>query len=414
MDFFKKTKASALQIVVVVAVIILLLLFAFISLLSLQQRLKAKNNNFKEAVYTTQEVFDYLSQIKNAQAQKDSLAFFSTNNKKVTLAKKQWGLFDLLTVRTQIKKEVFQKTGLLGGSNSNRKALYLQNNNNSLIIVGGTKITGDVLLPKFGVNSGNIAGVSYSGNQFIYGEIGQSEAQIPKISNIESVKVFLSNYEKDTLSFLDIEQGTFKTQFFASKTVIHRRNGAVELRGAILKGNIIIESDTLIRVYPSSKLEDVILIAPKIEILKGVHGSFQAFASQSIVVKEHCQLAYPTSLIVFEKKDNIKNKHISILASSHVKGVVGYISDKEQANYKPQVFLDTNVVVFGEVYCQGNLELKGTVNGSVYTNSFIANQSGGVYINHIYNGVINSEKLPEQFSGLFFKENRKTVVKWIE
>ncbi|MDG2194282.1 MAG: hypothetical protein P8K77_05415 [Polaribacter sp.] len=414
MRLLKKIKAGALQIVLVVAVVIIIILFAFISLLYVQQKLHLKNNHFKEAVYTTQQVFDYVAQVEMPQNTKDSLLFFSTKNKTVTTTKKQWGLFDVLTVKTRIKNEVFQKTGLMGASNTTRKALYLQENNKPLIVVGDTKITGNVSLPKLGVNSGNIAGVSYNGSRFVYGNRTQSDAQIPNILNRTAVTEFIANYANDTVDFLAIEEGFVKRLLFTQKTGVHRRNGSVELRNMVLEGHLIIESDTLIRVHASSQLKDVILIAPVIEILEGVQGNFQAFATQQITVKENCQLAYPTTLVLFDGKEGLKNKQISILKSSTIKGIISYISDTKEVNYKPQVFLDTHAVVFGEVYCQGNLELKGTVNGSVYTNSFIANQSGGIYINHIYNGTINAEQLPKQFSGLFLNGSSKNVAKWLD
>ncbi|MBL4568198.1 MAG: hypothetical protein JKY69_00475, partial [Flavobacteriaceae bacterium] len=256
--------------------------------------------------------------------------------------------------------------------------------------------------------------VSYHRNQFIYGNIEQSEAQIPEILNLASVKDFIANYAKDSISLLEIEEETKKRQSFVNRTLVYRRNGLIELYGVVLKGNIIIASETKIKVPASSQLENVILIAPIIEIAEGVKGSFQAFASQQIIVGANCQLAYPTTLVVFDKNDGKENKQIVISSSATVKGIVAYVSDNKRANYKAQIVLDHNAVVYGEIYCQGNLELKGTVNGAVYTNSFIANQSGGIYVNHIYNGSINSEQLTRHYSGLFFNESTKTVVKWLD
>ena len=61
-----------------------------------------------------------------------------------------------------------------------------------------------------------------------------------------------------------------------------------------------------------------------------------------------------------------------------------------------------------------NIELKGSVFGTVYTNNFIAKQFGGVYVNHIYNGIINAKKLPRQFSGLQIEKESNAIVKWVQ
>ena len=50
--------------------------------------------------------------------------------------------------------------------------------------------------------------------------------------------------------------------------------------------------------------------------------------------------------------------------------------------------LEGQSTVVGEIYCDKNFELSGTVKGSVLTKGFIANQFGSVYKNHIYNGKI--------------------------
>jgi len=180
-----KVKAGALQYVLVIAVIIAIVIFAFISLIFLQQKLKSKYNFSKEVVYATQMGFDYLKKNKIAYTEKTEINFSENAFQKTTILKKHWGIFDIGIIETRIKNESFKKIGILGTETKERDALYLQENNNSLVLVGSTKITGNVLLPKQGVKSGNIAGTSYQGSRLIYGNTKTSKTILPRIKNID-------------------------------------------------------------------------------------------------------------------------------------------------------------------------------------------------------------------------------------
>lgn len=410
MFLFSKIKASALQMVLVVSVIIVILLFAFISLIYFQKRVALKHSNYTESVYANHQVFDYLKAADIPFGKTDSIALF-LDKSTASIIKKQWGVFELLIVETKKNKEAFKQVALLGGNNPTRKSLYLKNNNQQLILVGNTHIKGNVALPNLGVNSGNIGGVSYNKEKFIYGDRVQSEREIPAIINKKNISSFLSSYSKDSVVFFDVKEELFLRSSFTEKTQVHQRNGAIDIVNSTLIGNFIIESDTLIRVSATSVLQDVILIAPRVEISNGFKGSVQVFATKNIIIEKNSQLEYPSSLVLF---NNENNGGINLSKGSTVKGVISYFSNSVKSNYNAQILLGTKSVVSGEVYCQGNLELKGEVIGSVYTNSFIVHQSGGTYINHIFNGSIDSEKLPNQYAGLSFSNSSKSVAKWLE
>ncbi len=406
MFLLKKIKASALQMVLVVAVIIVILLFAFISLMYYQKRVAIKHANYSKSIYENHQVFDYLNQTDIPYGLTDSLDIFSN----VSITKKQWGIFELVSVKTKKNKESFEQIALIGERNIHKRALYLKNNNQQLILVGNTIIKGNVALPRLRVNSGNIAGISYNKDRLIYGDIAQSEEKLPAIKNTEKVYSFLTSYLNDSIKSFDLEEGANKHWSFTKKTLVHRRNGVVDIVHSNLYGHIIIESDTLIRVHSSSQLQDVILIAPRIEILPNFKGSLQVFATDTIKIGENSQLAYPTSLMLL---DNKNKGTIQISKSSTIKGIISYLSNSETTSHTSQILLDNTSVVFGEVYCQGNIELRGQVNGAIYTNGFIVNQFGGIFINHIFNGGINSDKLTKEYAGLFLSDSFKSVAKWL-
>ena len=323
-------------------------------------------------------------------------------------------------MRSQLKNEVFQKVALLGNQYKNQKALYLQENNTPLVLVGKTKISGNVRLPKRGVKTGNIAGTSYYGSRLIYGDSQTDAGKLPKIKNLQHLRDFYENYRKEGSEFIELDEETNIYQPFTEKTLLYESEGAIDIREVTLEGNIILASGTSIRIQASAHLENVIVIAPKVSIEADVKGCFQVIAKKQIRVKENVSLLYPSSLVVlqdFEEEKTNTNREIQgiqIDKNSDVKGVVFFHSKYTKNSYKTQVLIDNEANVTGEVYCNKNLELKGRVDGYIYANNFIANQFGGIYVNHIYNGVIDGTSISETYCGLFAEEGDLKVAKWLE
>ena len=133
-----------------------------------------------------------------------------------------------------------------------------------------------------------------------------------------------------------------------------------------------------------------------------------------------CTLNYPTALVL-NKKEVLtehplpanENSSIQIGENANIKGMVIYLGKQPPNNYRPQIIIEENVAIKGEIYCEGNLELKGSVLGTVFTSNFVANQSGSAYQNHIYNGTIIMDKLPQEYIGLPLEDSKKGVMKWL-
>jgi hypothetical protein len=114
-----------------------------------------------------------------------------------------------------------------------------------------------------------------------------------------------------------------------------------------------------------------------------------------------------------DSKASTEHNRIVINDYSTIKGLVMFRGIEMPNNYKTQISMTEKSIVSGEVYCNQNLELLGTVYGTVYTNNFLANQAGSIYQNHIYNGTILANELPKEFSGLAFRDSKKKVLKWL-
>ncbi|WP_456442542.1 hypothetical protein [Psychroserpens sp.] len=420
-----KLKAGALQLTLCIVVVIALLLMAFMLFIHTHNRFKIQNDFIIETIKNSNKGVDYA--LSNELKLSDTTIIELTNNKGKTLKahREFWGVFERVTSVSKIKNNVIKKIALIGGvqKKKDRTALYVQDNNMPLVVVGNTKISGLSYLPKKGVKSGSISGHSYYGSQLIYGNTKTSN-YIPRLFSETTDQI--ANISNQYLvvkpdQFLNITSGNiYRNSFFKPVQFIFS-NSEIKLISTNFIGNILIQSKTKIVVENSSILKDVILIAPEIEIQNGVKGNFQAFGSKSIIIGSNVILDYPTALVLNENEtqssqisnSNKKKSKVLLRSNSIVKGSIIYLGQPKPNNYESQIELEENATVYGELYCNQNIDLKGTVFGSVYTNNFITKQSGSIYQNHIYNGTIIIDELPQEYVGVRLINSLKGVVKWL-
>lgn len=420
-----KIKGGALQFTMFIVVVIALLLAAFIILIQIQKRFSIQTNYVLETVGNANKGIYYV--LNNDMPLSDTLykSFNDEDFKTVKVHREYWGIFEKAISVSKIKSNTFKKVALLGASqpSTNRTALYVEDQNKPLVVVGNTKIQGLAYLPEQGIRTGNVLGHSYYGSQLVYGptQISKELPELPKqtLNQINSIQNRIEHVEPN--QFLDLNACRIhQNSFFKALQVIYSVTD-INLIEVSITGHILIQSQTKITVDSSANLKDVVLVAPEIEIKSNTKGSFQAFATRNILVGKNCKLDYPSAFVLKEEMKNqslIENSGIQketpkvkLDNDSILKGCIVYLG--ETKNYQPQVFIEVNATVFGEVYCNKNLELLGSVYGSVFTSSFVANQSGSSYQNHIYNGTVIVDSLPQQYKGLFLEDSQKGIASWL-
>jgi len=288
-----------------------------------------------------------------------------------------------------------------------------------LIIVGNTKIEGTSFIPKQGVKAGNISGNSYYGTSLIYGNTRKSAQKLPTPKNLNQFnnKNYIDIFKREQLIVFKIGISSYKNSFLEPTKLLYD-NAPIHLSGIQLTGNIIIQSESAITIDNSALLKDVVLIAPKIDILDEVKGTFQAIASASITVGKNCLLEYPSALLLkttSKSISDIENQQIFFGPNSSLKGIIAYVGEdiQQKQRFKPQLVIEKGAIVHGEVFCEANTELKGAVYGSLYTSRFISSTAGSVYLNHIFNGQITATALPDEYVGLTFDTNKREIAKWL-
>lgn len=416
----QKLKAGALQLTLFVIAVVALLLSAFILLVHTHNRFRLQTDFLVQTIEDTNNGINY--SLHNKIPLQDTLSLPNNNipYKSTTLYRDTWGLFDKVLSTSKTKKKVFKKIALLGVSQpkKDRTALVMNDNNMPLVMVGKSKIDGVAYLPERGVKSGNISGESYYRKYFVYGKTKRTK-NIPNLTN-ETRKHLKSiatrEYGLETSQFLNLKADKVYQNSFLRPLKVIQSNNTIHLSQTTIIGHIVIKSSSKISIDASANLTDCILIAPIIEIEDNVKGNFQVFASKEIFVGKNCKLTYPSTLSLVEDENlsliNNKNK-IVINSNSIIEGAVLFIGNEKQKNYDSQILINKNTKIKGEVYCNQNIEHRGTVFGSIFTNEFIVKEGGSVYINHLYNGTISINSLSQEYVGLPLEQGKKGILKWL-
>ena len=420
-----KSKAGAMQMVVFVAAIIAILLLSFVLLNYVHITFSKKTARMIDLIERANLIVQ-LHLLNKDSKLKETLNWLEEDGIKSEINSGQWGVFGLLQVNTSFRRERYTKIVLTGGMLEKETALFLQDKDHPLILVGNSKIIGDAYLPRRGFREGSIAGESHYGNVTLSGRSEVSTAMLPKFgfdifNEVMNLKA-LANKNSSQIKESDTIRHLFNS--FKNPAMVIESDLA-GLKNKSFSGNILIFNNQEIEIDSTVQLNDVILVAPKITLKEGVKGSFQAIATTTINVENNCHLDYPSALLLLKNTDtfydipsdrNPQNSNITIENHSTVNGFVGAFENSysNKESHHSLIKLSRLATVNGQVYCEKDLELLGSVSGNVTTGSFISKVQGNLYLNHLYHGAINAELLTTEFVGpLMENSKKKGLVKWL-
>ncbi len=412
-----------MQFALLISVLIALLLSAFLLLTHVQSFFRIKSHELLEATASTNQ--QILKSLENNNVFKDTL-ITKEDSYTTKLIANYYGAWTKVFSEMEIHQRKVSKAAFIGSSSDERAPnLYLANTNSPLVIVGNTRLEGNSYLPKQGVKAGNISGNYYQGSNLYYGKAMESKEALPDldknwISYIDALTNGILIDEENSISL----NNDLKNSFNKPYKIIYNPE-SIALGDQKITGNIVIQSNTKIEVYPTAILENVLLIAPHIVIKDGVQGNMQLVASRKIEVGKNCYFSYPSSITLLDQTKTQKNSNSTasslnrkinfvIGKNSLIEGSVIYLpkQTKKQDRIKTHLLIKSGTEVIGEIYCKGNIEFQGMVRGSLYTKQCIANQSGSIYLNHIYNGKILMNPIPD-YAGLPFSNSKKKIAKWL-
>lgn len=349
------------------------------------------------------------------------LDLFNDGNDLVSLNRKQWGGYSLVKAEAEAKFIHKSAIGLYGKDifGNEKTALYLSDKGQYLSVSGRTVIKGDCFLPKSGLRKAYIEGNSFSGTKMTEGNVSDSKTVLPAANTrtIELNMPYFTGQISPEDSLGDIAQllrSDTISQSFYRKTLVLFSKQWLTLTEKVFRGNIRIISSKGVTISKSAQTDNIIIYAPKIEVEKGFTGNLQLFATDTIFLNDGVTLMFPSLLAVADAQN--PKALISIGRSCNVIGDMMLTMKDVTKSNRAEIHIAAGSIVTGRVYCGGKVELRGAVDGTIYTNGFILRTQGSIYENHLLDATINFDALPEYYSGSLINETveRYKMVKWLQ
>ena len=401
--------ARALFYAILVSLLVALIIGVMLLASSNQHQLVNHYDNQTRLLYNCQSGIELLMANKKDSLPPTIIDLYQEAKDSVLLIQKKWGVLDVGFVSSWLGRDSIERSFLIGKSPPDY-ALQLSEGTSPLQVCGDTKIIGTAYLPTEGVERGTINGKYYEHDEMIFG----------KVKLVENLNQDFLNSRFFYLENLSTQINSTET---FSDTIIHSFGKPSKVLVAdywntanwYLKDNIILVAQNKIVVSSDAILQDIILIAPVIEIQQGFAGSIQAFASDSLVVAQDVHLSYPSILGLLPNQNIQISPRLTINNNSLVEGAIIVPSFVYQ-EYEPIVTIEQQAQVKGQVWVNGQLQHKGTILGSVFCKNFLLQTASAVYENYLLDATIDRSNLSSNFliPAIFNVDKPKAIIKRLE
>lgn len=387
----------SLVIVLILGILILRNNYTLIEVSKIQEREKLQDN--LESVITILE--------EDSSLLPHNKVFKISDNSDIEtkIFKKPWGLLDIVYIIS--KGKTYRDTSIYLASSKYSKddslALYLSDKRNYLILGGKAKITGNVRIPKLGYKRGYINGKNCSEKVLIDGDIFFSENKLPDLNAKLLSKIYSKIPSFEISSLKDSLTNSFRKQ-----TLKYHSKDIIKLSNINLKGNIKIESDNGIIVYPTCKLNNVILESPVIIIKSGFKGNAHFFSTHKVLLEEKVELNYPSYIVL--KGLNIADCTIS--KDSSIKGGIVF----ENRNEKSVLKMQSKSYLKGQIYSRVKICLEGNLDGCAYIDQLYYDTEITKYRNVLFDCKIdrNILQLDMPLIDIEGKFRKEVFIKWLD
>lgn len=418
-------KASAMYIVIIIALVIGLLCSSLIVaafFYRMEYQKKFRYDQLDNNVFSGVNIL--LAGNDTSYLSGRTVSLFNNGSDSVSLKRTFWGIYDLGSSIAFIQKDTLYKTFSIAYTTDSTKwaALYLIDEERPLSLSGKTAIIGDVYIPKAGITTAYVDNKAYQGDKrLVIGKKNNSDKTLPLLSagRLTEFQQFLtSNHTGDSsLNYIDTLKQSFllPTKYFNFKTKVQT------LSNINLSGNIILFSDTTINIDSTASLNNIIVYAKGIHIKSGFHGKVQFFARDSISVDSNCRFNFPSclGLLRFDKPGIVPVQEKIHLGNHTTFSGILFTYEKTESTLKPMIDLGRGVKITGQVYSQGMMRTKDSVevDGSVFTSQFLYQNSFTLFQNYLINITMNSKALSSYYlTGdlMPVAGKKKKVLQWLE
>ena len=351
------------------------------------------------------------------------LDLFGQRHDSVSLTLRRWGLFDVLLSRAHNRKLEHRIAALAGAASlpNDNTALRMADLERPLGVCGKTILRGDCYLPTGGIRHTYVEGQNFTGERDVYGSIKTAPRMLPEpdkalLRRLDSLLAGKFAATDSLIALPDAAEVDSLANSFFNAPAVARYNNAIVLRNQTLCGNICIYSSRSIRVEASANLQDVLLIAPYIELADKVEGRFQALARDSLRTGKEVKLNYPSVLGIVTSKQSPPQTWLQTGEKCSIDGLL--FGMQTVPDFTRTLLLSTGeeTKVRGRIWCNELVDLRGTVYGDVSCKLFRLQTRSAVYENQLLNAEIDRSKRPGYFvlPALHSTETEeKRIARWL-
>lgn len=318
--------------------------------------------------------------------------------------KKSFGLLTILNTTTTFKNDTISSTYLIGQYLNDKTALYVPKFfSKDLSFSGNVKITGDCYLPSKQIETAYILNeqntLKINGNKLI------SNNFLPKLNPKSALTTSEIISIEPKLSLNQIEKENNETYFNSFKLPTKVINISSVIDNIKIKGNFILKNKDSIRITKNNLIEDIIVIAPKITIEEGFKGNLQLFTNEEINIEPNVNLQYPS--LIYLNAENSNSSKIRIKEKVNIYGSIILTNDNKEITNQNSIEIGEKGSILGDIYCNGQLDLKSKISGSVYTNRIFCKTTSSEYNNLLRNIDINATGKPHYYISIPLFETSK-------
>lgn len=335
----------------------------------------------------------------------------------VLLDKEKWGVFDIIRAKASFAGISKCHSTMIGSYryDSTSLALFIPDAGESIALVGNVNINGTCKLPESRFSQPSVEGKNFTGNTKSVNAMvsgGNLPKMSPQLASLSVDDAISSISEGRLLLYEDWTDDTLSIPFASDSTTILYSHNPIELTNKCVLGRVKIISEKSITIPPSATISEVLCFAPYIHVTEGFSGRCQLLASDSIIVEEGCQLKYPSVTGVNNKGE--EPSKLVLKKDCKVKGVV-FLNSQQSTCDQDVLHIDSGVLVEGQVFSNRYTEIKGEINGSLYTNKLILKTPSAIYENTIMDATIDLKKLSRNYVGVDMLDEGTMggVVKWL-
>ena len=401
--------ASVLATVLVVCMLMLLVVLSVMSLWYIELTLKYQSEQREryrahiESAFVLYALDSTLTE--RLREDRTYLLYEGDSSSRVQYTSGKWGLYEVVTVKV---RNGTRGTRMFGKRREGKygTTLFLPEDGRTLSLAGKTYVKGDARIPRNGIVYTQVRSVFFGGEKVDAGSIKQSpeEFPFPEKEYVDGIRELFSLDGYPLLAGNEYLHRSFTDSLLCFETGEY-------LSGVDMRGRVILYTPGELFLERDNRLENLIVVARKVEIAAGFQGSLQVFARDSILLEDEVRLSPGSGLWGSGENDR---RLIRLGKYCEVNGYIivsGHDEESEvpSANY----FQSKSSRVRGLVYVDGIAEVHGVVSGSLYARSSYYFAPEGFYSGILYDVALLETSLVS-YPFWMGKNYERKEVKWVD